>query len=98
MLVPALTYTLDGDNPLPYASHMCTVYSVCRTLNIERRWPGFEKKGRKKEMVEKHAMSRSGSISKHQELVSEGQCQLETTTIVEPLNYGHHGTTLKCPQ
>ena len=44
--------------------------------NVERSWPGFENEGSEREMTEKHAVSRPGCISKHQELVrqvSEGQ-------------------------
>ena len=57
------------------SSHVCTVY-MYSVWNIERNWPGFKNEGREREMAKKHAVSRLGCISKHQELmreVSEGQ-------------------------
>jgi len=49
-------------------AHTVYMYSV---WNIERSRPGFENEGRIREMAKKRAVRRSGSISKHTELVSQ---------------------------
>ena len=51
--------------------HMLSSHVLYSVWNVERSWPGFENEGREKEMAEKHAMSRPGCISKHQELVRQ---------------------------
>jgi len=70
------------------ASALCMYYTpymymhVLLRWNVERSWPGFENEGIEREMAEKHAMTRPGSISKHQELVrqvSKGQSTMINT-------------------
>ena len=67
-----------------------TIYVRARVIvvlpwNVERSWPGFENKGTERQMTKKHAVSRPGGISKHQELVrqvSEGQSTMINISLL----------------
>ena len=64
---------------IPLALRACIIKWNCV-------WPGFENEGRDREMAKKHAVSRSGCISKHQELVrevSEGQSTMMIPCILK---------------
>ena len=83
---------ISGTSLTPLASAMCMYCVHVRAHVIKPRavlpwnidWPGYKNKGRERETAKKHAMSRPGCISKHQELmrqVSEGQSTM--------INYGY---------
>ena len=65
------------------SSHARTVY-MYSVWNVERSWPCFESEGREREMTEKHAVSRPGCISKHQELVRQVS-EDQSTMIIDAL-------------
>ena len=77
-----------------YVHVLCTCTCTCyqatkrRTYGVHilgmqhrKSWPGFENEDRERERAEKHAVSRPGYISKHQELISKVS-EVQSTMII----------------